>query len=79
MVLEGKVLLEQPGKDAQTLLSNEFAFFPSDAKYKLSTAHEAGLLVYERLLDSATATALGTQEVLTGDVEAQPLLDTGML
>lgn len=78
MVLEGEVNLEQPGKPADTLAENDYAFFPVNSKYKLLSTEAAALLVYERLLDSVTAAALGEQDVLTGNVEARPLLDTGV-
>lgn len=79
MVLEGEVLVAQPGRGVTTLSSNDYAFFPSDANYNMTCTAEAGLLVYERLLDPATAAALGQQDVLTGSVESQPLLDTGVI
>lgn len=78
MVLEGDVLLEQPGKGTTTLSSNDFAFFPSDSQYRIISTASAGLLVYERLLDSATVAALGKQGVLTGNIDTQARLDTGV-
>lgn len=78
MVLEGEILIAQPGKGIITLSSNDFAFFPSDSQYKITSTTSAGLLVFERLLDSATVAALGKQGVLTGNIDSQPLLDTGV-
>lgn len=77
LVLSGAVEISRPDAATVTLGPNYYAFFPSDSEYQLSAAADgAGLLVYERLVEDLN---LPEQELLYGEVEQMPLLDTGVL
>lgn len=76
LVLSGSVELSSPGSSTKTLGANHYAFFPSNSEYRLiASAEGAGLLVYERLVEDLQ---MPDQEILHGEVEKMPLLDTGV-
>lgn len=77
LVLTGSVTISRPEAAAVTLGPNHYAFFPSTSEYELNaTAGDAGLVVFERLVEDVD---LPQQQILHGEVEEMPLLDTGAL
>jgi hypothetical protein len=76
LVLEGTVMINQANEESITLGPNHFAFLPGSKKYEVAAIENAGMLVYERLVGELE---LPHQEILTGNVDSTPLLDTGVL
>jgi glyoxylate utilization-related uncharacterized protein len=76
LVLTGSVDIVRPGLATITLKPNHYAFFPADSEYRLIASDGgAGVLVYERLVDDLE---LPEQQLMYGEVEKTPLLDTGV-
>lgn len=76
LVLTGSVTISRPDATTITLGPNHYAFFPSTSAYKLSAAvGGAGVLAYERLVEDFD---VPQQQILYGEVEEMPLLDTGV-
>jgi hypothetical protein len=83
LVIEGDVTITSSDGSTIALAQNDFAFFPSSMSYTMSytmlATRKTGLLVYERPLREPLATALSGQEILSGNVDSRPLLDTGAI